>query len=506
MDKRSFDERLTGMREHERRMAATVSRSQAEARTAQSRADALEKRNTDLEQRVTRAAVREPLTYRRGGEHSFFWDIARSVRRSDPRARDRVERHGREMEAEYGRRAESRARAAQSAYEEMFYSTPADRRAVDAMLAAGANPFERRALTRTDGNGGYFAPPAYLVDQYAEYARAGSPFAALWNSMPLPLGTSEVNVPRMALGAATGPQGDAAPAPTRDISDTLVSAPVRTIAGYADASIQWLEQGQGSGGYGVDDVIYADLTADLHQNTDGQLLLGSGAGNQLLGVWPAGAITAAGGIVVADTSTTASQTWTTASAGAPLHTYAAQTVSQLATIRARPPQYWIWHPWTWSLYAAQVDAQGRPLVNSQHGGLPPGVAGYYQNIPVVTDANVPTTFGGSILAPSIGPITNGQYAALPGTGTGASYTPLLLARTSDLYLYAGEIRLQVLREVLSGSGQARFQAFQYLAAMPNRYVAAAAAGSVVSAGGNVAHATLTWQETQSLLIKAGSGF
>jgi hypothetical protein len=42
--------------------------------------------------------------------------------------------------------------------------------------------------------------------------------------------------------------------------------------------------------------------------------------------------------------------------------------------------------------------------------------------------------------------------------------------------------------------------------MPNRYVAAAATGSNVSAGGDVAHATLTWQESNSLLILSGSGY
>ena len=52
----------------------------------------------------------------------------------------------------------------------------------------------------------------------------------------------------------------------------------------------------------------------------------------------------------------------------------------------------------------------------------------------------------------------------------------------------------------------RFQAFQYLVAMPNRFVAAAAVGSTVSAGGDVAHATLTSQHSGSLLILSGSGY
>jgi Phage capsid family len=460
-------------------------------------------------QQRAQATVTEPLTYHEHSEHSFFYDAARDrLGRGDKDgARARLQRHRQEMDVELPKRAEARARAAQIAYEAMFAADAAGQETLSRMRAAGVNPFERRAMSRTDTQGGFLSPPIYLVDQFVQYAREASPFATSWTQMDLPAQTSEINVPRMALGAAVGPQGDTQAAPTRDITDSLVSAPVKTIAGVADAALQWLEQGQGSGGYGVDRVIWADLTADLATNVDGQCLLGSGTGNQLLGVWPAGAIAAANGIIVADTSNTASQTWTVNSSGTTLHVYAAQLVSLLRRLRARSDGLaWIWHPWVWSLYTAQVDSQARPLINDQSAGtLPDGVLGYYQNIPVIGDNNIPTTFGGTV-SPAMATITAGQYAANAGTGTGASYTPLLLARPDDLFLFQGDLKLQILNQVLSGAGMVRFQAFQYLAAMPNRYVAGAAVGSNVSAGGDVAHATLTWQETNSLLILSGSGY
>lgn len=485
----------------ESQMASTIDHLRARNRT-------LEKREADLERRVASIEVRrEPLTYREGGPDSFFYDLARARRLNDKRAQDRLDRHKREMDAELPRRAEARARVAAAQYEAVFAADRAGYEALSRMTSAGVSPFERRAMTRTDTQGGYLSPPVYLLDRYVPYAREASPFASAWTTLDLPLQTSEVNVPRLALGSAVGPQTDAAAAPTRDAQDSLVSAPVKTIAGVADASRQWLEQGQGANGYGVDDMLFADLTADLATNVDGQCLLGTGTGGQLLGVWPAGAIAAANGIIVADSNNAASQSWTVASSGTTLHVYAAQAVSLLRRLRARADSLaWYWHPWTWSLYAAQVDSQGRPLVNDQDlSGLPAGAVGYYQNIPVWCDANVPTTFGGTT-APSVGAITNGQYAALPGSGTGASYTPLLLARPQDLFIFSGELQLQILDEVLSGSGMVRFQAFQYIAAMPNRYVAAAATGSNVSAGGDVAHATLTWQQSNSLLILSGSGY
>lgn len=477
---------------------------------AEQRAIGLQDELNDTRQALlqARAQVREPLTYREGGQHSFFYDLARSQRLSDKAARARLDQHGREMDVEMPRRAEARARAATAQYEAAFAADRAGYEALGRMTSAGINPFERRAMTRTDGQGGYLAPPVYLVDRYVPYAREGAPFASMWTTIDLPLQVSEVNIPRLTVGAATGPQSDAGPAPTRDFQDSLVTAPVRTIAGIADCSRQWLEQGGGSHGYGVDDVLFADLTADLAQNVDGQALLGSGTGQQLLGVWPGGAIAAANGIIVADSNNASGQTWTVASAGTTVHVYAAQAVSLLRRLRARADKLaWYWHPWTWSLYASQVDSQGRPLVNDQDlSGLPAGAVGYYQNIPVYCDANIPTTFGGSVTAPYMGAITNGQYAAIPGSGTGASYTPLLLARPSDLFIFSGEIQMQILSQVLAGNAQVRFQAVQYHAAMPNRFVAAAATGSNVSAGGDVAHATLTWQQANSLLILSGSGY
>jgi len=485
--------RLADIQEHERRMAASLNQALAENRV--------------LKKHIAGAQVREPLTYREGGEFSFFYDLARARRRNDKRAQARLDQHKREIDAELPRRAEARARVASAQYEATFAADQAGYEALERMTSAGVNPFERRAITRTVGDGGYLAPPVYLIDRYVPFAREASPFASMWTTLELPPKTSEINVPRLALGAATGPQTDAGAAPTRDIQDSLVSAPVKTIAGIADASIQWLEQGQGASGYGVDDMLFADLTVDLATNVDGQCLLGSGSGGQLLGVWPSGAIAAANGIVNADTNNASGQSWTVASSGSSLHVYAAQTVSLLRRLRARADSLaWHWHPWAWSLYTAQVDSQGRPLVLGQDlTRFPAGVAGTYQNIPVYCDSNIPTTFGGT-QAPFIGTITNGQYAANAGSGSGASYTPLLLSRPADLYIFSGEIKMQILSEVLSGTGQVRFQVFQYIAAMPNRYVAAAATGSNVSAGGDVAHATLTWQESNSLLILSGSGY
>jgi hypothetical protein len=494
-------QRFAEMEEHERQMGAALRQVHAEKRI-------LEKALTAHPQ----LKVTEQLTYSPSGPNSFFLDAARATRLHDKNAQERLDQHQREMEVEIPKRREARDRRAHSAYEEAFAGTPADQERYSRMLAAGVAPFERRALTRTDGQAGFFSPPIYLIDRYVEFAREASPFASLWTNLPLPQHVDQINAPRIALGAATGPQAaDIAPAEGRDIQDSLATATVRTVAGISDVSRQWFEQGQGGAGYGVDEVLWADLTADLAQNVDGQCLLGNdGPLGQLLGVWPGGAIAAANGIVVADSNNTASQSWSIASSGSSLQVWTAQTVSKLRTLRAVTGGWdalaWIWHPWVWSLYTGSVDSQNRPLVLGQNlAALPDGAVGEYQNIPVFTDSNVPTTFGGTV-APYMGAISNGQYAAIPGAGGTPNYTPLLLARPKDLYLFQGDIRMQVLEEVVAGSLQVRFRLHCYLASMPHRFVGAAASGSNVSAGGDVAHATLTWNQTNSLLQLASSGY
>jgi hypothetical protein len=88
------------------------------------------------------------------------------------------------------------------------------------------------------------------------------------------------------------------------------------------------------------------------------------------------------------------------------------------------------------------------------------------------DPNIPYTFGGTV-APTIGTISNGSTAAVPGSGgsttSGPNFTPFIAARWPDLYLWEGEIHSRTLSEVLSGSLQVRFQLYAYAASMANRY-------------------------------------
>jgi HK97 family phage major capsid protein len=429
----------------------------------------------------------EPTTYGRGSGHSYWLDLARTeMRRGDgdggvSAAGDRIKRHAQEIDKvmpERRARVEARSR---KQYEEAFASTPAEQRKLAQMERMGISPFERekRFISRTDGQGGYFVPPLWLIDEYIPYLRAGRVFADMWRSFPLPSGTDSINIPRVTLGTATGPQtSDGAPVPGRDMTDNFVNALVRTVAGQQDAAIQLLDQSP----IAFDEIVFGDLMADYAMQLSGQLMIGSGTNGQLTGLFSAGTLgsssgASTSGYVVND----AADAWTATAGTANFYASAGKLMSNIARNRLRPVTGVISNTAVWYAYATAVDSQDRPLVGVQQQGAwfnaagmqdgGPGVEGPVGHIlaaPWSIDPNIPLTFGGTS-APYIGAISNGSTAAVPGSGGSPDFTALIAAVWDDLYLWEGELRSRVLSEVLSGSLQVRFQVYGYVADMPNRY-------------------------------------
>jgi HK97 family phage major capsid protein len=439
----------------------------------------------------------EPTVYGRGSRHSYFMDMARdALNKGDGdggpgEARNRLRRHAEEIDVDLPARQEALERAATRQYEEaLINGSVRERRAAARMLASGTSPFERRAMSRTDGNGGYFVPPLWLIDEYVPFLRAGRPHADLARQMPLPPNTDNINIPRVTIGTATGPQAaDGGPVPGRDMTDNAVSAPVRTIAGQQDMAIQLLDQSPIS----FDEIVFQDLAEDYNMQLDGQTLVGSGGAGQIVGIYPGGAISSSQQIVVQNGNTNASQTWVTnGGSGTTLFQSSAQLMSQISRARLRRPDHWIWNPTLWYLLLSTLDSQNRPLVvpdgaaynqaaMDSNGDVVEGFAGTYYGIPVHLDINMPLTFGGTT-NPQITTISNGMFAPTPGAGTNAKYTPMLAERSSDMFLWEGEMRTRVLTEVLSGTLQVRFQVYNYVAYLTNRYQSYATPGQVVSFG------------------------
>lgn len=475
--------------------------------------------------RTARLQVRSPRTYERGNGHSYLCDLAAAeLRRGDAdggvkAAEERLVQHDREIAVDLPARLEERARKARYATEAAATASVAELRAFERFSAAGGNIFkaglqhrqaELRAINRTPGEGGYvFVPPLWLTDDFIPYALAGRPFANLWKSLPLPPGTDEISLPRITLGPATGTQADLAPAPSRDLQDSAAYGTVRTIAGMTDMPLQWLDQRPQD----VDSILMPMLLEDYNTQIDGLALLGSSASgyNQIPGIMPAGDTTKASLVNLQLTNNAASQQWAWggSSIAGSLHFAAAQLLSKLATLRALNPTAWVMHPLAWAVICAAADQQGRPLVPPGQGSPDGDAIGHLHGLPITTTPGLVTTFAATGAQPYIGGLTAGQVAATAGSGT---YTPVLCGRWADCWLWEGEYKLMVFRETGAGNLTAKVRLHNYVASIPNRFVASAGQtfsgtnqGGGVNAGSAVSYGSLT-QFVSNSPLQSGTGF
>lgn len=393
-----------------------------------STAQANEKRTAELaesrkESRVGGfSVVRESMTYDKDGKNSFVRDMIGAQLRNDSTSWERLHRHQAEVAV------------------------------------------ETRDISRTDGAGGDFVPPLYLINEYAEFARAARVGANLLTNMALPAGTDSINVPQITTGTLAAFQSaDNAATTTRDMVSSTVTAPVRTISGYENVSIQLVEQSPLAGG--LDRLVFGDLMADyaLQLNT-AVVGAGDGTSGTLKGLITLGADTTNG------IPTTWTETTPTAVNGAKA---IAQAISKVVTNRYKAAEAILMHPSMWYWLSSQVDGSNRPLVVPTTGasqafnasgtilnpGAPAGVVGTIQGVPVFIDATLPKNYGAT-----------------------TNYSPIIVGKFSDSYLFESGVKTRVLPDVLSGNLTVRFQVYGY-AALAHRFNKSV---SVISGTGTVA--------------------
>ena len=288
--------------------------------------------------------VRDASVYTPEGRHSFFCDLWRStVLRSDPAAQDRLDRH-----------------------------------------QAGV---ESRDLTSGVTTG--LVPPAYLVNEYAEIARAHRSVADIVRHAPLPERGMTTEIPKVTTGSTVASQStENTSVSETDIAATTISVPTRTVAGMQDASRQLLERGDP----GVDRVLFSDLAAAHAAEVERQVVNGSGSSGEMLGVL--------------GTASIISTTYTDASPTLPeLLGKLANAYQSVATQRYAPPSHVVMHPRRWAWMMAQLDTTNRPLVSPTANGptnavavggatAADGTVGTLLGLPVVISAQVPTNLGG----------------------------------------------------------------------------------------------------------------
>ncbi len=318
--------------------------------------------------------------------------------------------------------------------------------------------YEKRVNPNTTaGTGGEFVPPLWLVAQYVPFQRATRTCANRVTNRFLPGGIDVINLPKITLGSQTGIQtANAAGVTSRDITTSTISSSVRTIAGQEDISLQLLEQSP----LQLDGVIFDDLSRDYDLQLDQQILYGTGANGQHLGVLLVTSATSNTDITKASAVTVGSIVFHDASTANTQFRSILNGKNQIETLRiAAATGIWVNPRRANSWEYSAVDTTGRPLfvpyspfnaLGIDNPNIAEGVAGVLSGLPVIKDGNMPTTMNA-------------------GAVTGGTADPIVVLKEDDLILWEGTPRFRALPEILSGTLQIRYQMYAYSAFMPNRF-------------------------------------
>jgi HK97 family phage major capsid protein len=204
----------------------------------------------------------------------------------------------------------------------------------------------------------------------------------------LPAAGMTLNISRMTTGTSTAVQAtENSSVSNTDSNDSLLTIDVRTIAGQQDLSKQVIERGSG-----VDAFVVQDLIRGWHTTLDNQILNGSGASGQILGIRQTGGIN---NVAYNDASPTVSE----------LYPKLADAYQQIQTGVFMNPTHWIMHPRRLAFLLSAVDDSKRPLVvpslngpmnaiATGAGSVSYGNSGYsLMGLPIIADANIVTDGG-----------------------------------------------------------------------------------------------------------------
>lgn len=475
VDERAFDdaeaEKFTDLAAKRTKLDKQIAELEKEEHRAEkASAAAAEAATAETEERTRVEHVSSPQTYGQFGPNSYFRDMASIAASSiDPAgysnaaegARARLQQHGKEVEIE------ARTNKALAGHLAELKMTPQSLRGGQILRG----DYEERVNPNTTaGTGGEFVPPLWEVSKYAYMARPGRVIANRIPSQGLPPGIDIINIPKIKVGSSTAVQAAQANAvSSTDIQTSTISAAVNTIAGQEDISMQLLEQSP----LAMDGVIFDDLSRDYDQRLDIQVISGSGISGQhkgALSITQATANTATAfntDVSKANQVTCASTTFWDGTTATSFTQYRSivNGVTNIEILRfASPTAIWA-HPRrtnSWSL--ASDAATGRPLfvatsngqynvLGTQEGSpVTEGVAGVLYGLPVIKDANMPTTC-------VTGALTSGTGDAIG------------VVKEDDMILWEGTPRMRALPEILSGTLQIRFQLYCYSAFMPDRFAA-----------------------------------
>ncbi len=254
------------------------------------------------------------------GDASFLVDLARSQVYRDPAASERLARHQHEMAV--------------------------DRPDVNQQRAIGTGAVVG------------LLPPQYLTDQWAALARAGRPAADACTKLPLPDQGMTVNISRITTGTSAAVQtAENAAVSETNADDTLLTVNINTISGQQTVSRQAVERG----GL-VEQVVMGDLLGAYNAALDAQIINGSGAAGQHLGILNTAGVTA---VTYTDATPTVPELWPKL----------VDAVRQVAATRYTGATHLVMNALLWGWHLSSLDTTGRPLFDVGGSNSPMNIVG-----------------------------------------------------------------------------------------------------------------------------------
>ena len=201
----------------------------------------------------------------------------------------------------------------------------------------------RTSLDTTVGNAGGFAPPAYLISQYAEYAR---PAAVTTNLIPqYDLTAPTINIPKITVGSTMSTQSSQNAALTEsDIQDEYLTQTAVTLGIKEVASRQLLDLAVP----GLDAVLFRDLAAGHAAFLDNAILNGTGSPT-LTGLLQQSSLET----IAIPTANSVVQN---------IYAGLAQALRYIAVNRYLPATAIVMSPSRWYGMLSETDTTGRPLI------------------------------------------------------------------------------------------------------------------------------------------------
>ena len=194
--------------------------------------------------------------------------------------------------------------------------------------------------------------PQYLTELAAELARAGKPFANECTKLPLPQDGMSITISRITTGASAAAQTENGAVSETDIDDTSLVCDVKTIASGQQVSRQAIERGSG-----VDTLIAADMAGAMAVTLEDQILNGSGAGVNLLGLTN---VSGTNAITYTDGSPTVAELWPKIQ----------DAIQQVNANRFLGADLIVMHPRRLGFLNAALDSSNRPAMATQAYKLP----------------------------------------------------------------------------------------------------------------------------------------